>query len=431
MIINKKPDFGNGFIYILGHPSMQNIYKVGLTTNSVKKRIQELTTTGVPKPFKAKKIFEIDADYLRDVEQLAHKKLKVKKMHYGKEFFKGSLSACQEAVEDAIYEITQCNSQDLIGEAAQRAKERRYHKEQKRIQSEYERQQLDYKRKRLEIFNQKIDKDRGRYKFIHRKGYDFVWYELFFILIYFGGMTFIYKMSGYALILWIFIVPFIMYKVKESRLSELAKKEHPHATMENIDKIIQKQAIKLKIIKYKKECDNGNSLSCNNLGDIYLTPTYRHKSKGREDDSKAVEYYQKACNLGNSRSCGVLGMIYADGKGVIQDYSKVVKLYKKACDLNSSRHCFKVGAMYDGGQGVEQNKSKAVKYYKKACNLGNGESCCEIGYAYEDGTDIEQNNNKAIKYYRKACDLKDEVGCQQLQYLIEKEKTEKEKINLT
>lgn len=60
---------------------MPEVYKVGLTTGSVKQRIQELNTTGVPRPFKAEKIFEIPQSTLRDVEQLAHRKLKNKDLH--------------------------------------------------------------------------------------------------------------------------------------------------------------------------------------------------------------------------------------------------------------------------------------------------------------------------------------------------------------
>ena len=64
-----------GFIYILSNPST-NVYKVGMTTNSVRQRIQELGTTGVPRPFEAEKVFEIPEAKLRAVETLAHKKLK-------------------------------------------------------------------------------------------------------------------------------------------------------------------------------------------------------------------------------------------------------------------------------------------------------------------------------------------------------------------
>lgn len=117
---------------------MPSVYKVGMTTGSVKQRIQELTTTGVPKPFQAEKIFEIPLVNLRAVEQLAHKKLKKKDLHHGKEFFEGSLQDCVIAVEDAIHQITRSDSVDLIGQAKLRAHEQ----EQRRIQ-ELKKREID------------------------------------------------------------------------------------------------------------------------------------------------------------------------------------------------------------------------------------------------------------------------------------------------
>ena len=121
MPFKQQPSLGHGFIYILSNPSMPEVYKVGLTTGSVKQRIQELNTTGVPRPFKAEKLFEIPESTLRTIEQLAHKKLKKKDLHHGKEFFEGSLQDCVNAVEDAIYEITKSDSIELIGQAKMRA----------------------------------------------------------------------------------------------------------------------------------------------------------------------------------------------------------------------------------------------------------------------------------------------------------------------
>jgi hypothetical protein len=92
LIEAKEPKAGYGFIYILSNPAMQNLYKVGLTTNSVAQRSKELSSsTGVPKPFVPEKIFEVDASKLLDIEQLAHRKLKSKNRHFWKEFFEGQL----------------------------------------------------------------------------------------------------------------------------------------------------------------------------------------------------------------------------------------------------------------------------------------------------------------------------------------------------
>ena len=127
MSIKNKPKLGFGFIYILSHPSMPSVYKIGLTTNSVHQRIQELNTTGLPKSFRAEKIFEIREIHLRSVEQHAHKKLKNKDLHHGKEFFKCDISECVEAVEDSILKITDELSEELIGRAKERAELEKEH----------------------------------------------------------------------------------------------------------------------------------------------------------------------------------------------------------------------------------------------------------------------------------------------------------------
>lgn len=121
MSFEKQPDKDHGFIYILSNASMPGVYKVGLTTNSVRQRAQELASTGVPSEFRAEKIFQIDQKYLRQVEYLSHKKLKELNHHEGKEFFRAPIHTVFEVVEDTIFEITQRREPDLVGLAARRA----------------------------------------------------------------------------------------------------------------------------------------------------------------------------------------------------------------------------------------------------------------------------------------------------------------------
>ena len=120
MTIFRNPKLNYGFIYILSNESMPSVFKIGMTTNNVRQRIQELNTTGIPKSFNPEKIFEIPENFLRPVEQQAHRTLKQKKYHHGKEFFKCALQDCVLAVEDAILELVKADSYELIGEAKQR-----------------------------------------------------------------------------------------------------------------------------------------------------------------------------------------------------------------------------------------------------------------------------------------------------------------------
>jgi hypothetical protein len=129
----------------------------------VKKRIQELTSTGVPKPFTAEKIFEVPENSLRQIEQLAHKKLKNKDLHHGKEFFEGKLEDCIIAVQDAIYEITKSNSPELIGLAKERSREAEARKEQLRQQKIWEKNQLEKLDEEIRTANEEIEKHRLLY----------------------------------------------------------------------------------------------------------------------------------------------------------------------------------------------------------------------------------------------------------------------------
>ena len=85
---------------------MNGIYKIGLTTNEVKERISQLHTTGVPKKFKSERIYKVETQYLRKVELRSHALLKKKGYHHAKEFFECSLAECDNAVRDAIEQIT-------------------------------------------------------------------------------------------------------------------------------------------------------------------------------------------------------------------------------------------------------------------------------------------------------------------------------------
>jgi hypothetical protein len=163
MTTSSEPKIGYGFIYILSNPSMPNVYKVGLTTSSVKKRIQELTSTGVPKPFTAEKIFEVPENSLRQIEQLAHKKLKNKDLHHGKEFFEGKIDDCINAVQDAIYEITKSNSPELIGLAKERARDDEIRKEQLKRQKIWEQDQLAKLDEEILATNKEVEINRLAY----------------------------------------------------------------------------------------------------------------------------------------------------------------------------------------------------------------------------------------------------------------------------
>jgi hypothetical protein len=123
MSADQEPTQGKGFIYVLSNESMPGLLKVGLTENSVRQRIRELSgSTGVPTEFKLEKAFEIDAHLLFRVEQTIHRNLKDAGFHHQKEFFKVSLTQCTTFTEDVILRITGVTAPELVGEASRRSK---------------------------------------------------------------------------------------------------------------------------------------------------------------------------------------------------------------------------------------------------------------------------------------------------------------------
>lgn len=234
-----EPRVGYGYIYVLSNPSMPNVFKIGLTTNSVKRRIQELNSTGVPKSFKAEKIFEVEECHLRTIESLAHKKLKEKDLHHGKEFFEGTLSDCIHCVQDSIYEITGSNSDDLIGKARERVEKEKLEK----MARKREREAKDLKLKKA---NEDIEKLRQEY--IYQQEIEenastplldkFIWEPLGILLI--GAIAIGIAMTT-GPIGWI-VCPIVIYyfykKDKDDtkqRYENIAKARYPYRNLENIN----------------------------------------------------------------------------------------------------------------------------------------------------------------------------------------------------
>ena len=94
---------------------------------------------------------------------------------------------------------------------------------------------------------------------------------------------------------------------------------------------------------------------------------------------------QKACDDGNAISCSNLGFLYANGRGVRQDYKKASELYFKACDMGYADGCYNLGVSYDNGQGVRQDKRTAKEYFGKACDLGDQGGCDKYKILNEQG----------------------------------------------
>lgn len=86
-----------GYIYVLANDSLPYV-KVGKTTRSPEERAKELTTTGVPTPFKvAYKVYVEDCDSL---ERRVHQRLHKYRVRNNREFFEVDLTVAVSTIEE-------------------------------------------------------------------------------------------------------------------------------------------------------------------------------------------------------------------------------------------------------------------------------------------------------------------------------------------
>ena len=134
-----------------------------------------------------------------------------------------------------------------------------------------------------------------------------------------------------------------------------------------------------------------------------------------------INALQKECDDGNSASCYELGILYDNAReGAAQDYQKAAELYSKACELSSGAGCSNLGFAYANGRGVDQNYAKASEFYAKACDMGNGGGCYNLGNLYAQGRGVKEDANAAEKYLKKACDMEPELACDRYKEFTQK-----------
>lgn len=252
MNFRQEPKEDHGFIYILSNPSMPGVYKVGLTTNSLHQRTQNLNNSSIPKDFIPEKIFEIPEKHLRKVEKTAHNKLKSKGYHFGKEYFEASLDECLLAVQDSIYEITRIESVELVGQAKERERLegiKRDNERRRRENEERERRELQEKiaqaNAQIEIqrtayIKQLDDEESSKESFSDK----FIFMPLGVLLI---GAIALGIMSSFGPLAW-FGVPAViwwLYKKdnteRRDRLYKLASEKYPYVTAQNYFKWVSEK----------------------------------------------------------------------------------------------------------------------------------------------------------------------------------------------
>jgi T5orf172 domain len=116
-----------GFIYVLSHPQMPNLVKIGFTTRQVEQRVAELnTTTAVPGPFVIEAVFPSNEPERHELE--AHNLLGETRVK-SKEFFKIALAEAIRTVSEVCGPASYLRTRDLLDQPTPRPRRPRVARE--------------------------------------------------------------------------------------------------------------------------------------------------------------------------------------------------------------------------------------------------------------------------------------------------------------
>ena len=176
---------------------------------------------------------------------------------------------------------------------------------------------------------------------------------------------------------------------------------------------------------YAKKACQLEKKYCSEVGEMY--------GKGKfgvsKDILKAKDQYLQSCQDGGSVGCYRLGDLYYTGQGVKKSYTKAKSYYTQSCKLKNYYGCYKLGNLYYKGQSVKQSYKMAKIYYDKACcNMepdtsycfGVGEACNNKAILYRYGKGVKKNIKLASKYYFEACAKGYKKACTDFEILQKK-----------
>ena len=113
----------------------------------------------------------------------------------------------------------------------------------------------------------------------------------------------------------------------------------------------------------KKKADQGDAISQNDLGHMYLDgyPDYNIP----KDNDKAIYYLNKAAEQNQVNAMTTVGWVYFTGEyGAPIDYEEAINWNKKASDLGCSIASYNIGLFYYGGLAdLDQDLNEAKKYW--------------------------------------------------------------------
>jgi hypothetical protein len=92
-------------------------------------------------------------------------------------------------------------------------------------------------------------------------------------------------------------------------------------------------------------------------------------------DGESIETCRTQCQRGNSMSCNTLGEMYRDGRGVARDPGAALLAFTDACMAKNARACANIGRAYAVGDGIQKDATSAAKWLAIACKNGHTEAC--------------------------------------------------------
>ena len=89
-----------GYIYILKNDGMKGLIKIGRTINDPEQRAQQLSSTGVPFPFKV--AYKMKVTDCKAAEKWLHQKFAHKRVNQGREFFRMEAQEAFDALKEKV-----------------------------------------------------------------------------------------------------------------------------------------------------------------------------------------------------------------------------------------------------------------------------------------------------------------------------------------
>ncbi|HEY1691814.1 MAG TPA: tetratricopeptide repeat protein [Polyangiaceae bacterium] len=163
--------------------------------------------------------------------------------------------------------------------------------------------------------------------------------------------------------------------------------------------------------EYRRGCDLGNGLACNNLGDAY-----EYGRAVPRDLSRAAGLYERACRAGRPIGCSNLGHLLQHGEGVTEDLSRARSLYRDACVAGDVYGCLHVQLLAAEDAGAPRDATRSVAHWQRACDGRDARACAFVGLLFEDGPDgYARDEGRSLRAMKRACDLGFRPGCDWLE----------------